>query len=133
MFNMKVRNPNKICQYILKCDRELPKEEQTIFHYRPAGLEDQYSTLGDAVTIERDAEGGIRQTMSMNKEGEINLLLNCITQIDNLKDEEDTLLVWGANKDKNKEILSVIGGEFRVELTEIIRTGVELTDVESKN
>lgn len=131
---MIVRNPDKTVQYVLKCDRGLEKKDQTVFHYVPADLESQYDLLDNNLVMEKKADGTQVTKMSFDKTKEVPVLLKCITQIDNLKDEDGTVLVWKKDNDAdNKKVLSVIQGEYRLELLQVIRTGNELEDDEVKN
>lgn len=131
---MKVRNPEKTCQYVLQCDRELKKEEQTVFHYRPADLDAQYEMLDNNLVMEKRTDGTQVTKMSFDKSKEASVLLKCIVQIDNLKDQDGETLLWTkGNTEANKSVLSAIPGEFRLELLQIIRTGNELEAEEVKN
>jgi hypothetical protein len=134
-----VRNPDKEYSYVLACDRELSKEEQTVFYYKPAGLEAQYNALDSNLILEKVKGGETIAKMNINKEGEVDLLLTCITKIDNLKDEGGNVLDWNKGNDASdsakyrKKILSVLRGEWRAELAEVIRTGSGLDEEDLKN
>jgi hypothetical protein len=131
---MIVRNPSKVCKYVLKADRGLPKEEQTVFLYVPADLDAQYDLLDNNLVMEKKPDGTQVTKMSFDKSKEAPVLLKCITQIDNLKDQDGELLVWSAtNEEENKKVLSTIPGECRLELLQVVRTGNELEDDEVKN
>lgn len=131
---MIVRNPEKVCTYVLKCDRDLPADQQTVFRYVPADLDAQYDMLDNNLVMEKKTDGTQVTRMTFDKTKESGVLLKCITQIDNLKDQDGDLLVWAAGKDAdNKKVLASIPGELRQELLAIMRSGNELEDEEVKN
>ncbi len=119
-------------RHVLNCDKSLPVEDQTIFYYRLPTLEQQYDTINEMEYEQNDA-GKLKAKITLNKKGEMETLVNCITRIKNLKDEVGAVVEWPADEADRKKVLAQLAGEWRVELVNAIRGGGNLSEEDAKN
>ena len=119
-------------KHVLSCDKSLPVAEQTVFYYRLPSLEQQYDVIND-MEYEQSESGKLKAKITLNKKGEVETLISCITRIDNLKDEDGKGVNWPGDEPGRRKVLATLAGEWRVELINVIRGGGNLSEEEAKN
>jgi len=135
---MKAVSVNSTTDYICKCDRGLPKEEQTVFKIRSLSVEQE--------AVLEDALGQVKQggDFAVNLGSQALLALNLgLENVENLtgpkgkavkmeRDERKALLKGGVRPWKD-ESLSQIPRAERNEVAQFIINGGQLTETEAKN
>ena len=129
-------------QYILKCDLELAKEEQTIFHIRPlkfkeraeiqdALLETEIQALGPKT---KDANRLSRQRIMLGKQMELTLMSG-LESIENLKDPDGQVIDYNKKKPMNLKlaVLDLLKVEWCQEITQEILNMSGMAGDEEKN
>lgn len=92
-------------KYVLKAERDLPEDQQTVFFYVRPTRADQQNVLSDL----GKATVGMRQADA--------LLLACLVKIDNLKDDEGKALEWEEGKQQqNLAVLDALPVAARMEV-----------------
>jgi len=130
----KVRIFGKEYSYVLKEERGLPKEEQTIWWYKLPDLETQ-CLIAEAIEFEGDpgqAEG-MRTVFRPDRRAEAEVIRRCLVRVENLRDESGRAVEWPKEKAAQDEFLAVLLPAWRAELAAAFRAAGRLTEDEAKN
>lgn len=126
--------------YILKCDRDLPAEEQTTFHLRPLKFSERCEIQDQILATEISARGpkdGDQKSLARINTGRANylMLIHCITKIANFKDAAGTLVEFnGKSTEAQKQaVFDILNGEWTTELADEIRRISGMSREEEKN
>lgn len=136
---MKAVSPKTTYEYVPKCDRELPPDEQTVAVFSHLTIE-QEAYLDDR-TGSLDADGGYQITM-----GSQNLLAlhMGLKELRNFHDPDGNLVELQRDQNKKANLpevgrpwktsqLSFIEKSVRQEFAEVIRKGGEIEEEDRKN
>jgi hypothetical protein len=137
------RSPDKEREYVLKEDRELPREQQTRIGYRLLDCDGYYDAIDDLVEIRDDEasakkkRGEERSSTTKLRQGtnERDTLLNNITRLDNFKDEDGNDVLWPAKTDRKGRIkaLSYFSAKQRREIAKVIQGDSQMSEDERGN
>jgi hypothetical protein len=129
-----VRIFGKEYPYVLKEERGLPKAEQTVWWYRVADLETQY-TMAEVIEFEGDLNQGesLRTIYRPDRRAEAEIIRHCLVRVENLRDEEGRTVEWPENSRGQDGFLAVLPPGWRSELAAAFRAASSLSEDEVKN
>ncbi|MBI5427542.1 MAG: hypothetical protein HZA02_04595 [Nitrospinae bacterium] len=127
-------NPNEKIRYILKGDRDLPVERQTVFLLKPLRAKDAARMQDGAAEIDI-GKGRADSTMRiMSGTQTLEALRSGLAGWENFKNAQGEEVVWRENNGEPRpEMFDLIAAKDRRELAERIIEGRDLPDESAKN
>lgn len=143
-------NPKVTYPYVLKEDRELPKEQQSVFHIRAIPAKVQFEMQDKAFAFSGNlaqvSEGAQQFNEVQYRSGTLQLdnLLNGLVRVENYSvptplgegREKCSPLAWGENvktREKKLELLDCIQPKHRTEVAQAIQDMSTTGEEDSKN
>ena len=129
-------NPDDERVYILKDDRKLPKDEQTMFYLRTLTARDYYRLKDGALEVRAPIRNASEtRTVFHTGTQEQEILLKGLIRWENLKDARGNELVYpdGRDNDARLKALSYLRPNWRKEISEVILADSDVTEQDEGN
>jgi hypothetical protein len=129
-------NPDDERVYILREDRGLPKDEQTMFFLRTLTARDYYRLKDGALEVRAPIRNASEtRTVFHTGTQEQEILLKGLVRWENLKDGHGNELTYpdGRDSDAKLKALSYLRPNWRKEISEVILADSDLTEQDEGN
>jgi hypothetical protein len=129
-------NPDDERVYILKEDRALPKDEQTLFFLRTLTARDYYRLKDGAMEVRAPIRNAMEtRTVFHSGTQEQEIMLKGLIRWENLKDGHGNVLSYPDGNDSNAKLkaMSYLRPNWRKEISEVILADSDVTEQDEGN
>lgn len=129
-----IKKFGKEYSYVLKEEHDKPEAEQTVWWYKLADLDDQQASV-DIIEFEGDPNDKetLRTIYKPNIKAQARILLNCLTRVENLKNDDGESVEWPKANQYQKQFLASLPPAWRAELAGVFRQASTVSEDEAKN